>query len=265
MQDLGITGIDWIKETGANVEHVQNLEYGRVRLVSAVPKSMPYDSMNSFCEALWKQGRPVRISTEYLNIAAQYVISLPAYQTRFGRQEPLIVTPWWRKGETHSVPIYLSLGAAEAKPPEDADRIIEVTETGTSLEQNDLKQLDTVLESTAHLIANKQALADPWKREKIYDVLTLLKGVVEAQKRLHLFVNVREENLQELLSKLPALRQPTVTPLSKKGWYSINTVVEKAQLLQLLPTLRKLAQGLVVHEPQEVLALEEIANGKVEQ
>ena len=117
--------------------------------------------------------------------------------------------------------IYLSFGATEAKPPEDADMIIEVTETGTSLEQNDLKIIDTILISTAQLITNKQALADPWKREKIFDVLTLLKGVVEAQKRLHVFVNVSEENLQELLSKLPALRQPTISPLSKKGWYAI--------------------------------------------
>lgn len=265
MQDLGITGIDWIKETGADVERLENLEYGRVRIVTAVPKSMSYTSTNSLFEGLWKEGRPVRISTEYLNLAAEYVKSLPAYQSRFGNQDPLIVTPWWRKGENPKASIYLSFGATEAKPPEDADVIIEVTETGTSLEQNDLKSLETILESTAHLIANKQALKDPWKREKIYDVLTLLKGVVEAQKRLHLFVNVREENLQELLSKLPALRQPTVSPLSKKGWYAINTVVEKGQLLQLLPTLRKLAQGLVVHEPQQVLSLEEIRNGKLEQ
>jgi len=264
MQDLGITGIDWIKETAADVEQLQNLEYGRVLIITAIPKSMPYASTNSLFEDFWKEGRPVRISTEYLNIAAQYVKSIPAYRSRFGGQEPLVVTPWWRKGENANVAIYLSFGATEAKPPEDADLIIEVTETGRSLEQNELKPIDTILESTAYLIANKRALADPWKREKIYDVLTLLKGVVEAQKRLHLFVNVREENLQELLSKLPALRQPTVSPLSKKGWYSINTVVEKGQLLQLLPTLRKLAQGLVVHEPQEVLSLEEIQNGKVE-
>jgi ATP phosphoribosyltransferase len=264
MQDIGITGSDWIKETGAEVEKLQDLEYGRVRIVAAIPKSMPYGSVNSLLEGLWGQGRPVRISTEYLNVAAQYIKSLPEYQRRFGSQEPVIVTPWWRKGENHKATIYLSFGATEAKPPEDADLIIEVTETGTSLEQNELKQIDTILVSTAQLVANKQALADPWKREKIYDVLTLLKGVVDAQKRLHIFVNVKEENLQELLDELPALRTPTVNPLSKKGWYAINTVVEKSQLPQLLPTLRRLAQGLVVHEPQQVLALDEITNGRTE-
>lgn len=262
MQDLGITGSDWIRETGAEVEQLQDLEYGRVRIVAAIPKSMPYSSVDSLFEGLWNQNRRVRISTEYLNIASQYVKSVAGYKKRFGSQEPLVVTPWWRKGENRNATIYLSFGATEAKPPEDADLILEVTETGTSLEQNDLKVIDTVLESTAQLIANKQALADPWKSEKIYDVLTLLKGVVEAQKRLHIFVNVKEENLQELLSRLPALRKPSITPLSTKGWYAINTVVEKEQLLKLLPTLRRLAQGLVVHEPQQVLSLEELTNGR---
>jgi ATP phosphoribosyltransferase len=264
MQDVGITGLDWIRETGAEVERIQDLEYGRVRIVAAIPKSMAYESAGSMFEALWTQDRPVRISTEYLNIAAQYMKSLPEYQKRFGSVEPLLVTPWWRKGENHKAQVFLSFGATEAKPPEDADLIIEVTETGTSLEQNELKIIDTILESSAHLIANKRALANGWKREKIYDLLTQLKGVVEARKRLHLFVNVREENLQELLTKLPALRDPTINQLSKKGWYAINTVVEKAQLLDLLPTLRKLAQGLVVHEPQQVISLEEL-NGRTSQ
>ena len=209
---------------------------------------------------LWNLGKTVRISTEYLNLAARFVKNLPAYRSRFGNQEPMIVTPWWRKGENRKARIYLSFGATEAKPPENADLIVEVTETGTSLEHNDLKPLETILESTAHLITNNEALSDPWKKEKIIDVLTLLTGVVQAQKRLHLFVNVKEENLPELLSQLPSLRRPTVSPLSIKGWYAINTVVEKKSFLQLLPALRKLAQGLVVHEPQQVLSLEEISN-----
>jgi ATP phosphoribosyltransferase len=262
MQDLGITGSDWIKETGAEVEGLQDLEYGRVRIVTAVPKNIQYSSTNEFFEALWRDGRPVRISTEYLNLAAEYVSGQPAYRKRFGKKQPLVITPWWRKGNNPKASIYLSFGATEAKPPEDADAIIEVTETGTSLEQNNLRVVDTILVSTAQLIANKSALSDPWKREKIFDVLTVLKGAVEAQKRLHIFVNVSEKNLQKLLEQLPALRQPTISPLSRKGWFAINTVVDKSELTKLLPTLRRLAQGLVVHEPQSVLALEEIAKGK---
>ena len=261
MQDLGITGLDWIRETGADVERLQDLEYGRVRIVAAAPKTVPHSSTNSMLDEMWNQGKPARISTEYLNLAAHFLKDLPAYRNRFGNQEPLVVTPWWRKGENHKAEIFLSFGATEAKPPEDADLILEVTETGTSLEQNDLKPLETVLESTAHLITNKEALADPWKKEKIIDVLTLLKGVTQAQKRLHLFVNVREENLETLLAQLPSLRRPTVSPLSTKGWFAINTVVEKKDFLKLLPTLRKLAQGLVVHEPQQVLSLEEVNGG----
>lgn len=262
IQDLGITGLDWIRETGASVEELEDLEYGRVRIVAAVPKGFSYESVDALLEDFSQRAKPTRISTEYLNLASQYVKSLPAYQKRFGGREPLLITPWWRKGENANISIYLSFGATEAKPPEDADMIIEVTETGTSLDQNDLKPIDTILISTARLVANKQAMADSWKREKIYDVLTILKGVVEAQKRLHLFVNVSEENLQELVSKLPALRQPTISPLSKKGWYALNTVIDKKELHDLLPVLRRLAQGLVVHEPQQVLSLEELANGR---
>lgn len=264
LQDAGITGIDWIMETGAEVEQLLDLEYGRVRLVVAAPKSLAYSSTNSLLEEFWSQDRPIRISTEYLNLAAQHLKSMPAYRKRFGTQEPLIVTPWWRKGENLNATIYLSFGATEAKPPEDADLIIDVMDTGATLEQNNLKPVDTIVESTAYLIANKQALHDSWKHEKIYDVLALLKGVVEAQKRLHVFVNVKEENLQQLLKSLPALRGPTVSPLSEKGWYAVNTVLEKGELLELLPTLRRLAQGLVVHEPRQVLSLEELMEGEKE-
>ena len=107
---------------------------------------------------------------------------------------------------------------------------------------------------------SKQALADPWKREKIYDVLTLLKGVIAAQKRLHLFVNVKEENLQQLLNLLPAENTNGESPVEERMVRNQHGR-RKSQILQLIPTLRKLAQGLVVHEPQQVLALEEIANG----
>lgn len=174
----------------------------------------------------------------------------------------MIVTPWWRRGENPKVSIYLSFGATEAKPPEDADAIIEVTETGSSLEQNDLKVIETVMESTAVLIANKKSLEDRLKREKIYDILTLLKGVVDGRKKLHIFVNVSKDNLTELLKRLPALKRPTISPLSDKNWYSVNTVIERDLFLELLPTLRRLAQGLVVYEPRQVLPLEEIASGE---
>ncbi len=259
LQDAGITGQDWIRETRADVEILQNLEYGKIKIIAAIPKSWnTINSLLSLMETLWNKGKEVRISTEYLNITAEYVKNTSSYQRLFGNSEPLVVTPWWRRGENPKVSIFLSFGATEAKPPEDADAIIDVTQTGTTLEQNNLKAVETIMESTAVFIANKKSLTDPQKKEKIYDILTLLKGVVDGAKRLHIFVNVKKENLQRLLQELPALRRPTIAPLSDKDWYSVNTVIEKDLFLKLLPTLRRLAQGLVVYEPRQVLSLDTI-------
>ena len=90
--------------------------------------------------------------------------------------------------------------------------------------------------------------------------MTLLKGVVEGRKKLHVFVNVRKENLDQLLKSLPALKRPTISPLSEEGWYGVNTVISKDEFVRIIPTMRKLAQGLVVHEPRGILPLEEISN-----
>ncbi|MCJ7560789.1 ATP phosphoribosyltransferase [Candidatus Bathyarchaeota archaeon] len=260
LQDVGITGQDWIRETCADVEVLQDLEYGKIRLIVAVPKELSKtNSMSSFMETLWSKGKNVRISTEYLNIAAEYVKTSPSYRTLFGDSEPLVVTPWWRRGENPRAKIFLSFGATEAKPPENADAIIDVTETGSTIEQNNLKIIDTIMESSAVLIANKRALADPQKKEKIYDILTLLKGAVDGAKRIHIFLNVKRENLQRLLKELPALKNPTISPLANEDWCSVNTIIEKEHLIELLPKIRKLAQGIVVYEPRQVLALDEIS------
>jgi ATP phosphoribosyltransferase len=129
------------------------------------------------------------------------------------------------------------------------------------LEQNDLKTVEAVMESTAILIANKKSLRDLAKQEKIYDIITLLRGVVDGRKKLHIFVNVNKKNLDKLLTSLPALKRPTVSPLSDKDWFSVNTVIERDRFLEILPTLRKLAQGLVVYEPRQVLPLDEMNFG----
>jgi ATP phosphoribosyltransferase len=259
LQDVGITGQDWIRETGADVEVLQNLEYGKIRLVIAIPKSLSTNSISELMEDVWSNGKNFRISTEYLNIAAEYIKTNPAYRKRFGKSEPLIVTPWWKKGENPRAKIFLSFGATEAKPPENSDCIMDVTETGSTLDANNLKIIEDVLRSSAVLIANKSALADPQKKEKIYDILTLLKGVVDGSKRIHIFVNVKKANLQKLLRELPALKNPTIAPLADENWCSVNTIVEKDCLIDLLPKIRKLAQGIVVYEPRQVLALDEIA------
>jgi ATP phosphoribosyltransferase len=260
LQDVGITGQDWIRETKADVEVLQNLEYGKIRLVVAVPKSMSeIGAMSDIMEDIWSKGRNFRVSTEYLNIASEYLKSNPAYKKRFGESDPMIVTPWWKKGDNPRAKIFLSFGATEAKPPENSDCIIDVTETGSTLEANNLKIIETAMQSSAVLIANKKSLEDPEKKEKIFDILTLLKGVVDGSKRIHIFVNVRKANLQKLLTSLPALKNPTIAPLADEEWCSVNTVIEKDCLIELLPKIRKLAQGIVVYEPRQVLALDEIS------
>lgn len=263
LHDVGITGSDWVKETGADVEVLLNLEYGYVKLVLAVPKAWAsVNSLSALLERIWAQGQTLRVSTEYLNIAADYIRANKTYQSLFGSQEPSVVTPWWKRGVNPRLSIYLSFGATEAKPPENADAIIDLVQTGTTLEQNNLKAVETLMESSAVLIANKDSLKDPRKREKVYDILTLLKGTVEGKKKLHIFVNVRKENLEKLLAHLPALKKPTISPLADGDWYSVNTVIDRNDFLRLLPILRRLAQGLIVHEPQQILPLEEIAKSE---
>jgi ATP phosphoribosyltransferase len=260
LQDIGITGEDWVRENRADVEILQNLEYGKIKLVIAVPKNVPENStMGDFMESIWSQGKNFRISTEYLNIASEYLKNTAQYKKRFGNADPMIVTPWWKKGDNARAKIFLSFGATEAKPPEDSDCIMDVTETGSTIEANNLRIIDTVMKSAAVLIANKKSLEDAEKREKIFDIVALLKGVVDGSKRIHIFVNVKKSNLQKLLTELPALKNPTISPLADDTWVSVNTVIEKDCLIELLPKIRKLAQGLVVYEPRQVLALDEIS------
>jgi len=263
LQDLGITGEDWVKENCADVEILQNLEYGKIKLVIAVPKNISEkNTIGDYMESIWSQGKNFRISTEYLNIASEYLKNTPQYKKRFGNADPVIVTPWWRKGDNARAKIFLSFGATEAKPPEDSDCIMDVTETGTTIEANNLRIIETVLNSAAILIANKKSLEDLEKREKIYDVVALLKGAVDGSKRIHIFVNVKKVNLENLLTELPALKNPTISPLADDTWVSVNTVIEKDCLIELLPKIRKIAQGLVVYEPRQVLALDEIVRRK---
>jgi ATP phosphoribosyltransferase len=262
LQDLGITGQDWVRENRADVEVLQDLEYGKINLIVAVPKSYRTNSISDLMEDVWSKGKNFRVSTEYLNIASEFIKSEIVYKKRFGDAEPLMVTPWWKKGDNPRAKIFLSFGATEAKPPENSDCIIDVTETGSTLDANNLKIIETVIQSSAVLIANKKVLEDPQKSEKIYDILTLLKGVVDGSKRIHIFVNVKKANLRKLLTELPALKNPTIAPLADEDWCSVNTVVERDCLIELLPKIRKLAQGIVVYEPRQVLALDEVVRRK---
>jgi ATP phosphoribosyltransferase len=260
--DVGISGIDWVKETNADVEVVLDLEIGGVKIVFCVPTT--WDKINSVDDMLQKfynDKKIIRISTEYLTLSLNYLKNNNTYKKLYGNKAPLVITPWKTWGENDKVKIFLSFGATEAKPPEEVDAIIDNTQTGSTLRANNLKIIDIIDTSTAVLIANKFALRDDWKKEKIKDLKVLLLGVIEASKKLHIFMNVREENLNKILGKLPALKRPTISKLAGKdteGWFAINTIIKKEEFLSLIPILRKYAQGLVVHEPRQILPLEQI-------
>ena len=256
--DVGITGKDWVREAKADITTLLDLEYGKVKQVIAVPESFGVRDLTGLIDEFAVKRKPLRISSEYLTTTAAHMKSNPAYQKYYGNLDPVIITPWLRVGENKNVEIFLSFGATEAKPPEDVDAIFDITETGTTLGQNNLKIIDVVLESSAVLVANRNALKDKKKREKIADMVALLRGVVEGRKKLHIFVNVKEDNLDRLLKNMPALKKPTVSKLSEDGWYGINTIIDKNEFIKIVPMMRKIAQGLVVMEPRQILPLDEI-------
>jgi len=260
--DLGISGIDWVKETNADVEIMLDLEIGGVKIVYCVPDT--WDDITSLDETLDKfsaENKILRFSTEYLTLSLNYIKNNETYKKLYGDKTPLVITPWKTWGDNDIVKIFLSFGATEAKPPEEVDVIIDNTQTGSTIRANNLKIVDVIDTSTAVLIANKNALKDEWKREKIKDLKVLLMGVIEASKKLHIFMNVREENLSKILNKLPALKRPTISKLAgndSEGWCAINTIIKKDDYLNLIPILRKYAQGLVVYEPRQILPLDQI-------
>ena len=256
--DVGITGKDWVREAKADITTLLDLEYGKVKQVIAVPETFAVEDLTGLIEEFAAKKKPLRISSEYLTTTSAHFKSNKAYQKHFGKLDPMIITPWLRVGENKNVQIFLSFGATEAKPPEDVDAIFDITETGTTLGQNNLKIIDTVMESSAVVVANRTALRNTKKREKIADMIALLRGVVEARKKLHIFVNVKKENLDHLLKNMPALKKPTISELSEQGWYGVNTIIDKNEFIKLVPMMRKIAQGLVVIEPRQILPLDEI-------
>ncbi|MEM1847173.1 MAG: ATP phosphoribosyltransferase [Acidilobaceae archaeon] len=258
--DLGITGIDWVVEHGLQNEAEKLLELGigRVKLVVAIPKEWKIENAEELIEEFASSNRVLRVSSEYLVVSSTFLASRESYKKYYGSLRPLIVTPWGKWGDNNMVRVILSFGATEAKPPDEADAIIDVSETGTTLESNGLKIIDVVMESQAVLIANKESLKNKEKRERILDLLAIMKGAVDAKGKYHVFLNVKKDNLEKLLKALPALKSPTISPLADPEWVAINTVIGKEDLIKLMPLLRALAQGLVVYEPKLVIPLEEL-------
>jgi len=226
--DAGLTGHDWVVENDADVIAVTNLVYskasfGKVRWVLAVPE----DSLIKGPKDL--QGKIV--ATELVKATEKYLA---------------------KHGVTARVEF--SWGATEVKPPLLADAIVEVTETGSSLRANQLKIVDTVLESNTVLIANKQAWSDAWKQEKLSNIKMLLEGAMLAHGRVGLMLNVQSENLKAVLDVLPALKQPTISQLSETGWIAVNTILEEKLVRIIIPKLKAAgAQGIVEYPLNKIV------------
>ena len=228
VMDAGLTGYDWVQENGAQVVEVADLVFAKetrapVRWVLAVP-------MNSAIKKV-EQLEGKRIATELVNVTVDFLR---------------------RKGvEAH---VEFSWGATEAKPPILADAIVELTETGGSLAANNLRALETVLESTPRLIASKQAWADPRRRRKIEDVTMMLKGAMAAEGKVGLMLNVKVADLDAVVTVLPALEKPTVSSLSDKAWVAVNTIVDESVVREIVPKLKDAgARGIVEYPINKII------------
>ncbi|MCU1291908.1 MAG: phosphoribosyltransferase (homohexameric) [Bryobacterales bacterium] len=221
--DAGLTGRDWVEESEAQVETVADLIYakqsfGKVRWVLAAPESSPFRTIEDL------EGKV--IATELVATTKRYL---------------------QKKGVRAKVEF--SWGATEVKPPELADAIVEVTETGSSLRANKLRILDTVLESNTQLIANRDSWNDGWKRRKLQDIKMLLEGAINALGKVGLLLNVRAKDLSAILSVLPALKNPTVSPLSDQEWLAVNTILDETTVRVLIPRLKEAGAQDIVEYP----------------
>jgi ATP phosphoribosyltransferase len=227
--DAGLTGIDWVVESGLDVTSITSLTYAKqsrrkVRWVLAVPEG------SGFVKAEDLEGKI--IATELVEVSKRYFA---------------------KKGI--NVKVEFSWGATEVKPPTLADAIVEVTETGSSLKANHLKIIDTVMESETHLIAGQKTLADPWKREKIEQLAVMLRGAIDAQSQVGLMLNVQRENLKTILDILPALNSPTVSELSNSDWVAVNTIVEEGVARDVIPRLKAAKAAGIVEYPLNKVVL----------
>jgi len=226
--DAGLTGLDWVKESGLEVVPVSDLIYakqsrGKVRWVLAVPEDSPYQRAEDLKDCI--------IATELVNVTKDYFAA---------KNVPVRVEFSW--------------GATEVKPPVLADAIVEVTETGSSLKANRLRIIDTVLESNTQIIANKTALAEPCKRQKIENLALMLRGAIDAQGRVGLMLNVRKTDLDQVIAVLPALNSPTIATLSDPEWVAVNTIIEEALAWELIPKLKAAnATGIVEYPLNKVV------------
>lgn len=218
--DAGITGWDWVQETKADVISVGELLYakqglGQVKWVLAVANESPIQNVKDLNDKI--------IATELVNATKDYL-----------------------KRNNVKAKVEFSWGATEIKARGIADAIVDVTETGSSLKANNLRIVDTLMSSTTRLIANKDSWKDDWKQKKLKEVMMLLKGVLLAETKVEMLMNVRKKDVDRVLKVLPALNTPTISELSNKEWCDIITIVDKKIVRNLIPRLKEAgAEGIV--------------------
>jgi ATP phosphoribosyltransferase len=226
--DCGLTGYDWVLENDAKVVELAELVFSKVskrpvRWVLAVPNDSPVRDVKDL------QGK--RIATEVVNLTRRWLLQ-------------------------HGVEaqVEFSWGATEVKPPRLADAIVEVTETGSSLRANNLRIVAELLQSTTRFIANERACADPWKKQKMDDLIMMLQGAMAAEGKVGLMMNVRKADLPAVLKILPALQTPTISSLSDPEWVDVNTIVDESVVRHIVPPLKQAgARGIVEYPLNKII------------
>ncbi len=226
--DCGLTGYDWIMEQGADVKEVAELNYAKeglrpVRWVVAVPNDSKIKTL--------KDLKGKRIATELVGFTKRYL-----------------------KARNIKAEIDFSWGATEVKPPHLADAIVELTETGNSLRANNLRIIETILQSSTRFIANKKIWQDKWKRQKMENIVMLLQGALAAEEKVGLKMNVSKKDLKRVMSLLPSMHSPTISTLSDAEWYDLDVVIDEELICDLIPKLKKAgASGIVEYQLNKVI------------
>lgn len=226
--DVGLSGRDWIIESGADVQEIADLVYsktgfGKVSVVVAVAEDSGINSVKDL------EGK--RIATELVNVTKSFLAK-----------------------NNVKAAVEFSWGATEVKVPELVDAIVDLTETGSSLRANKLKIIETILESSTKLIANKESLLDGWKKEKIEKIALLLNGALAAGGLVGLKMNVEKKNLQTIIDSLPALKKPSISVLADDNWLAIETIIDEKVVRDIIPLLKQLgAEGIIEYPLNKVI------------
>jgi len=220
--DAGFTGIDWVKESGADVAEIMDLGFDKVKIVSAVPQEFNEEGLRT---------KKLVVATEYVNLAKSW-LGKSGYQYRILR----------------------TYGATEVFPPDDADMIIDNTSSGQTLKDNGLRIIGTILESSTRFVASHTALANPEKRNRIEELAMLFRAVLDGRDRVMLEMNIPKANFESMVNSLPAMRSPTVAPLFGDSGYAVKIAVKKHEVPDIIPRLKKLgALDIVEYDLRKVV------------